>query len=767
MLKKLLSVYAIILLMVLSLTTALFTPEVYVTAEENAEQPMQTQSLGTENSDDYDDDDYDDDYDYDYDDDDYDDDDDDDDIIGDFGFVTDITVSPGGNVNVIRGKTFKFTATVTGYGVYTDGVNWTVQGNKSDGTTVSADGTLTVASNETATTMVVTAISKEDGSVSKSVVVNINGMDHMINVSANPSAGGSVTGGGTVKDGSNIVLYQSANNNYRFTGWYENNKLVSTTSQLALNNVTSDHTIVAAFERTTCNVSVKLSDGAAGSVTGAGTVAYKGSVTLTAKANPGYNFVGFIENNQMISTNATTTLTNITTDRNITAQFKAGKYTVNLSVSPANTGSVTGGGTFDDNAKVVIKATPANGYAFYAWTLNGQVFSTDPQFTIDKIQTSYNIVANFIPANTATVNITSSAGAGGGIAPVGTTKVTLGGRLSYSIVPTNGYRIADVVVDGKSVGAVTTYTFSDVRADHTIAATFAAASANDSGNYTAQNGGGTPKPQGNAADEEETTHGTETNPLIIHTQNAEIAAATYGVLDDLGLSEDEARTLIRGNNDLALLKMAFESGDLQLTVNSDYADSVQETSEALYYHDPSLKNFEEVMDSTLSEEEKIALLKGGKVSFNVSIVGNKDTVTKADKKLIEQQVGYKAVDYFDYVIMKSFDGQTSMLTQTSTELETSIKVPEELRSKNREYSILRIHNGEVDVLPDLDSDPDTITFRSGKFSQYAIVYKAVNVNVLSAVFLGITVLSLLIAMICFVNLIKYKRTARRARKQYK
>jgi hypothetical protein len=76
-----------------------------------------------------------------------------------------------------------------------------------------------------------------------------------------------------------------------------------------------------------------------------------------------------------------------------------------------------------------------------------------------------------LPATTFT--ITSSAGPGGNIAPLGSTAVTSGGSQAYAISPDPGYHVADVLVDGSSVGPVTTYAFTDVTADHTISASFA------------------------------------------------------------------------------------------------------------------------------------------------------------------------------------------------------------------------------------------------------------------------------------------------------
>lgn len=68
--------------------------------------------------------------------------------------------------------------------------------------------------------------------------------------------------------------------------------------------------------------------------------------------------------------------------------------------------------------------------------------------------------------------IKASAGNGGIISPSGNVTVSRGKDQSFSINPVNGYRISDVIVDGKSVGAVSTYTFDSVKANHTIEVKF-------------------------------------------------------------------------------------------------------------------------------------------------------------------------------------------------------------------------------------------------------------------------------------------------------
>ena len=69
--------------------------------------------------------------------------------------------------------------------------------------------------------------------------------------------------------------------------------------------------------------------------------------------------------------------------------------------------------------------------------------------------------------------ITATAGDNGRITPTGDVAVPKGESKTFTITPDSGYRIKDVLVDGKSVGAVSTYTFENVVDNHTIHATFA------------------------------------------------------------------------------------------------------------------------------------------------------------------------------------------------------------------------------------------------------------------------------------------------------
>ncbi|MBI5168794.1 MAG: T9SS type A sorting domain-containing protein [Candidatus Eisenbacteria bacterium] len=90
-------------------------------------------------------------------------------------------------------------------------------------------------------------------------------------------------------------------------------------------------------------------------------------------------------------------------------------------------------------------------------------------YTFTNVTTSHTISVSFaIDAHT----ITASAGAGGSITPSGAVSVHHGASQSFTIAADAGHHILDVLVDAVSVGAVSSYSFTNVTTDHTIAASF-------------------------------------------------------------------------------------------------------------------------------------------------------------------------------------------------------------------------------------------------------------------------------------------------------
>ena len=86
--------------------------------------------------------------------------------------------------------------------------------------------------------------------------------------------------------------------------------------------------------------------------------------------------------------------------------------------------------------------------------------------------TGMNTLSDFYVGETS-FNITASAGANGSISPSGVISVPGATGQAFTITPNTNYHVADVLVDGVSQGALTSFTFTNVLANHSISASFA------------------------------------------------------------------------------------------------------------------------------------------------------------------------------------------------------------------------------------------------------------------------------------------------------
>ncbi len=293
---------------------------------------------------------------------------------------------------------------------------------------------------------------------------------YTINVSANPTAGGNVGGGGTYTQGQSCTVTASANNGYTFVNWTENGQQVSTNANYTF-NVTGNRTLVANFTQQTYTISVSANPTAGGNVGGSGTYTQGQSCTVTASANNGYTFVNWTENGQQVSTNANYTF-NVTGNRTLVANFTQQTYSINVSANPTAGGGVTGGGSnfhYGDNCTVT--ATPNNGYTFTKWTENGQQVSTNASYSFS-VTGNRTLVANFTQQQ-YTITATASPTNGGSVSGGGT--FTYGQSCTLTATPATGYNFVRWTKNGQQVSTNANYTFT-VTASATYVAQFQAQS---------------------------------------------------------------------------------------------------------------------------------------------------------------------------------------------------------------------------------------------------------------------------------------------------
>jgi len=144
-------------------------------------------------------------------------------------------------------------------------------------------------------------------------------------------------------------------------------------------------------------------------------------------------------------------------------------FTVNASAVPANSGTITGAGTYADGSSVTLVAAANAGYVFSNWTENGSAVSTSPSYTFSA-QADRTLVVNFVPVGTAKSITTSSQPASGGTTS-GDGAYALDSSATVSATPSPGYKFSKWLVNGASVSTARNYTFT-VAGDRVLVAKF-------------------------------------------------------------------------------------------------------------------------------------------------------------------------------------------------------------------------------------------------------------------------------------------------------
>ena len=161
----------------------------------------------------------------------------------------------------------------------------------------------------------------------------------------------------------------------------------------------------------------------------------------------------------------------------LTAQWTVNQYTITYDLA---------GGTVEGNPDTytietvafTLKNPTKSGYTFTGWSGTGLDGENNMTVTIPKGSTgnrSYTAHWRYNGGGGSGYSyytIKATAGAGGSISPSGNVSVREGRDQTFTITPDKDYAVANVKIDGKSIGAVKSYTFENVRRTHTIEVIF-------------------------------------------------------------------------------------------------------------------------------------------------------------------------------------------------------------------------------------------------------------------------------------------------------
>jgi hypothetical protein len=191
-------------------------------------------------------------------------------------------------------------------------------------------------------------------------------------------------------------------------------------------------------------------------------VSNSGSYAWTVTGPTSFNCILKIEPLSDLTKSTTQGLFSLIPSFNLTVQ-KTGSANITSIPPGINCGTVCTA-AYASGTSVTLNAVTDFGSTFSGWSgdsCSGKEICT---VTMDSDKT---ISATFTLNDYA---ITATAGANGTISP--SVSVKHGSYSVFTITPKTGYHVADILVDGISVGAVTTFTFNNVTANHTIAASF-------------------------------------------------------------------------------------------------------------------------------------------------------------------------------------------------------------------------------------------------------------------------------------------------------
>jgi hypothetical protein len=360
--------------------------------------------------------------------------------------------------------------TVSGGGMFASGSSATVTATASSGYTFT---------NWTVNGSAVSALSSYSFTLTTNInlVANFtaNPVTYTIAVSASPSAGGTVSGGGTFASGSSQTVTATASTGYTFTNWTVNGSAVGALNKYSF-TLTTNINLVANFTASpvTYTIAVSASPSAGGTVGGGGTFASGSSATVTATASSGYTFTNWTVNGSPVSALSSYSFT-VATNVSLVANFTANPvtYTIAVSASPSAGGTVSGGGTFASGSSATVTATASAGYTFTNWTVNGSPVSALNKYSFT-LTTNINLVANFTASPvTYTIAVSASPSAGGTVGGGGT--FASGSSQTVTATASASYTFSNWTVNGSAVSALSSYSFT-VATNVSLVANFTASS---------------------------------------------------------------------------------------------------------------------------------------------------------------------------------------------------------------------------------------------------------------------------------------------------
>src|SRR5467141_1189208 len=259
------------------------------------------------------------------------------------------------------------------------------------------------------------------------------------------------------------------------TGYYIADVHVDTVSvgpvpKYAFSSVSTNHTIEASFAIQT--FSVVSTAGEHGTITPSGKVVLNYGATQKYAITPdaGYHVLDVLVDGSSVGAVTSYMLTNVNATHTIDASFAINQFSIVAIADSHGTISPSGKVLVDSGSTPSFTITPGAGYYIADVHVDTVSVGAVPKYTFSSVSANHTIEASFA---IQTFSVVSTAGKHGNITPLGKIVINYGASQKYLITPDTGYHVLDVLVDGSSVVAVTSYILTNVTGTHTIDASFA------------------------------------------------------------------------------------------------------------------------------------------------------------------------------------------------------------------------------------------------------------------------------------------------------
>ena len=221
------------------------------------------------------------------------------------------------------------------------------------------------------------------------------------------------------------------------------------------------------------NYTVTSSASSGGTISPTGTTSLLAGTSKTYYISPdvGYNIANVAVDGISVGSVGSYTFNNIASNHTIAASFSIQTFAINASAGTGGVIAPAGISTGAYGSSKTFTITPNLGYSISNVLVDGVSVGAVSSYTFNGLNTNHTISASFIvkPVN---YTVTASAGVGGSISPAGAVSVQSGSSKIFTITPSTGYAVSNVTVNGVSVGAVSSYTFSNITGNQTISAAF-------------------------------------------------------------------------------------------------------------------------------------------------------------------------------------------------------------------------------------------------------------------------------------------------------